>query len=497
MINISADAFSAHYPGANFDAEWQQLVFPDEYKNPQPIDNYNLVVIGGGTAGLITAIASAGLGAKVALVERHAMGGDCLNVGCVPSKAILAASKQLGAQTDSFAQAMAWLRKVRADISHHDSVERYNESGVDVYLGEAAFNVDGKVQVKGENGERELKASKYVIASGSRAVLPPIPGLDTVQAHTNHTIFDLKQQPEHLLIIGAGAIGCELAQAFCRLGSKVSLLDMADRVLPLEEVEASAVLQKALLETGVDLHLGVGIEKVSQSGQQINIHIQGKDVLIGDTLLVAAGRAPNASELNLEAVGVEYDRHGVKVDDKLCTTNKKIFAAGDICAEKILTHNADTQARIVIANALFVPTGKVSAWTIPHCTYTEPEVAHLGITRAEADKESISYDVWRIDWADMDRAKAEGNTDGFVEVLTKKATDKIVGATIVGPHAGDLLAPLVIMHANGLGLSAAGKAVLPYPSRGEYLKRLADQYSKTKLTPFVANLFKRWLTFRR
>jgi len=481
------------YPGAGFDAHWCGLVAPDDYQNPLPEDNYNLIVIGAGPAGLITSIAAAGLGAKVALVERHAMGGDCLNVGCVPSKAILAAARRFQGQADAFASSMAWLREVRAGIAEHDSVKRYSDQGVHVFLGQAAFNADGTVQV----GEQTLRASKTVITTGSRAAMPPIPGLDAVPAITNEQVFDLTEQPRELLIIGAGAVGCELSQAFARLGTNVRLLEIAPRILAGEAPEASAVLQQAMDDLGVAVACEVQIERISHADGQFTVLCKSGQQYQADQLLVAAGRQANLDGLNLDAVGVKHDRRGIDVDDKLRTSNRNIYAAGDVCSAVKLTHFADAQARIVVANALFLPTAKRSAAMVPRCTYTDPEVAHVGLTSNDAQQQGVPVKRWRVDWQDMDRARAEGDTRGFVEVLTSPGDDKILGASIVGAHAGDLLAPLLIMQANGLGLSAADQAMLPYPTRGEYLRRLSDQVKREKLTPTVAKWMRRWLAWRR
>lgn len=481
------------YPGADYDVDWQSKVFPRDYINPTAEGCYNLVVIGAGPAGLITAIGAAGLGAKVALIERKSMGGDCLNVGCVPSKAILAASKRYAGADDGFDQAMIWLRKVRASISGHDSVERYNDQGVEVFLGNARLNADGDVEV----GDQILRTKRVAICTGSRAVMPPIPGLDQVNALTNETVFALTEKPKDMIIIGAGPIGCELSQALSRLGVKVTLLERADRIMSIDEPEASEVLQKSMDELGVEIRLETEIQSVEQNAGRITVKLASQESLSADQLLVAAGRGANLEDMGLDEAGVAYNRHGIEVDAKLRTSNKKIYAAGDVSSRVKLTHHADAQARIVIANALFLPTGKADNLVIPHCTYTDPEVAHVGITKADAKQQNIDYQTWTVNWSDLDRAKAEGDTAGFVEVLTAKGKDKILGATVVGRHAGDLLSPLSIMMANNLGLSAANKTILCYPTRSEYLRRLADQYNRTRLTPMVASLMKRWLAWRR
>ncbi|MFK8051896.1 MAG: mercuric reductase [Woeseiaceae bacterium] len=479
------------YPGENFDNEWRSLVFPTDYQNPKPDpEGYNLVVIGAGPAGLIISIAAAGLGAKVALIERHAMGGDCLNVGCVPSKAIIAMStrKALGGDID-FADSMAWVREVRAKISHHDSVARYNENGVDVFLGEAKFVSDKAVQV----GDTTLTGSKIVVTTGARAALPPIPGLSEAEPLTNENVFDLKEQPERLGVIGAGPIGCELAQSFAKLGSEVHLFEMADRPVPLETPAAGELLKKQLEKDGVVLHLSTAAKEIRKVGDKRVITTENGKIEV-DQVLVALGRKPNVEGLNLEAAGVEYDtRKGIAVSPRLQTSNSNIYAAGDVCSKYQFTNNADHQARIIVRNTLFFGRGEAQTNKITRCTYTHPEIAHVGAEESEL----TDFDTYEIEWSALDRSQTEGDTEGFVRVLTEKGKDKILSATIVGSDAGDQIATLAVLLANGRGLGDLDAAVLAYPTRSEYLRRLADAYNRTKLTPFVAKLFQRVLKWRR
>ena len=478
------------YPGQQHDVEWRDLVFPDDYRNPEPDpDGYNLVVIGAGPAGLVVSIAAAGLGARVALVERHAMGGDCLNVGCVPSKALIemAERRRHGADV-SFADAMAWVREVRAGISHHDSVQRYTENGVDVFLGEARFVDDSHVRV----GETTLTGAKFVVATGARAALPPIPGLDSVEPRTNESIFELREQPGVLGVIGAGPIGCELAQAFARLGSEVHLFEMAERPIPLEIAEAGEVLAEQLEADGVTLHLNTAAESVARDGDRKVIRTANGEVTV-DEVLVALGRKPNVESLDLEAAGVEFDtRKGITVDDNLRTSNPRIFAAGDVCSKYQFTNNADHQARIIIRNTLFFGRGKPQPQRIARCTYTDPEVAHVGAEESDLSEAGTDVDVYRVEWEAMDRARAQGDQRGFVRVLTEKGSDKILSATLVGADAGEQIATLAVLIANGRGLGELDAAVPAYPTRSEYLRRLADAYNRTKLTPLVEKAF-RWL----
>ena len=483
-----SDQTDQGYPGASFDRRWRELVFPEDYRNPQPRRRYHLVVIGAGPAGLVTSIAAAGLGARVALVERQAMGGDCLNVGCVPSKSLLGFTrKNPGA---SFGEAFTWLRQVRQEIAHHDSVERYRAQGVDVFLGSARFLDDASIQVN----EHRLLARRFVVATGARAAMPPIPGLKDCDPLTNESFFDLVERPRRLAILGAGPVGCEMAQAMARLGIDVHLVEMADRVLPGAIPQASAVLARALESHGVTLHVGTRVSEVTIVNGQPTLH-GAETPITADRVLVAAGRRANVDDLNLDWAGVEVSGGLIAVDDKLRTTNKRIFAAGDVCSRLQLTHHADAHARIVVQNALFAPTASTRRLVIPQCTYTDPEIAGTGRTETELDELRIPFDRYRVEFAELDRGKTAGEQEGFVEVITAKGKDAILGATLVGHDAGEQIAPLCLAMANGLGLGALGKAVLPYPTRAEYLRRLADQYNRTRLTPAAQGLMKSWFRF--
>ncbi|MEM9173313.1 MAG: mercuric reductase [Pseudomonadota bacterium] len=483
------------YAGETFDQEWRQLVFPTDYQNPTPDPaGYNLVVIGAGPAGLIVSIAAAGLGAKVALIERHAMGGDCLNVGCVPSKALIEmASRKHAGGSVNFDDAMAWVRQVRAGIAHHDSVSRYTENGVDVFLGDAQFVNERQVRV----GETTLSAAKFVIATGARAALPPIPGLDSAEPLTNESVFDLKQQPTTLGVIGAGPIGCELAQSFARLGTDVHLFEMADRPVPLEAPEAGQLLESQLLQDGVNLHLSTAAKGIERHGDKKVIRTDDGDIEV-DQVLVALGRKPNIESLNLAAAGVDIDpRKGVIVDAQLRTSNRNIFAAGDVCSKYQFTNNADHQARIVIRNALFFGRGQARTDLIARCTYTHPEIAHVGVEEQELKDSGAAFDTYEVEWEAMDRARTEGDTKGLIRVLTEKGKDKILSATLVGPDAGEQIATLAVLVANGEGLGKLNNAVLAYPTRSEYLRRLADAYNRTRFTPLVARIFRLLLRWQR
>ena len=478
------------YPGADFDATTAQFLAPADYTNPTPARRYHLVVIGAGPAGLISAIGAAGLGARVALVERQRMGGDCLNVGCVPSKALLEYTRHHS--SPDFDGAFAWLREVRADIAPHDSVERYTSAGVDVFLGDAGLTPDCDVRV----GDALLRARRVAICTGARAALPPIPGLAESQPLTNETLFDLTERPASIGILGAGAIGCEIATVFARLGTEVHLFELADRIMPLEDPDASTVVAAALVDLGVHLHLGAG---VSQIRRGVTYEVHAGDVQIDvAAMLVALGRRPNTDGMGLAEAGVEVDEQGfIVTDNKLRTANKRVYAAGDCTSRLQFTHHADAHARAIVQNTLFAPTAKIEGLVVPHCTYTQPEVASVGPTRQALEAAGTAFDTYEFDFTELDRGRAEIDGDGFARVHTKKGSDEILAATIVGHDAGEQIGAICLLMSNGLGLAAAGRALYSYPTRSEYLKRLADGYNRSRLTPTVARLFKSWLALTR
>lgn len=486
-------------------------VHPSAWVNPNPAPRYNLVVIGGGTAGLVTAAGAAGLGAKVALIERHLMGGDCLNVGCVPSKCLIRSARvvgevwkadKLGIEIPGGAQAnfsavMERMRKLRAGISHHDSVQRFQDLGVDVFLGNGKFVDNETVEVAGTR----LKFSKAVIATGARATHPKINGIETVGYLTNETVFSLTELPAKIAVIGGGPIGCELAQSFQRLGAEVTLFHKNSHILNKEDREAAEIVQNVLIEEGIKLVFSAQINRVEQhdDGKIIYYESAGKnDSIVVNEILIGAGRTPNVDNLNLEAVGVKYDSNkGVIVNEQLQTTNSKIYAAGDICMDWKFTHAADAAARIVIQNALFLGRKKLSSLTMPWCTYTDPEIAHVGIYEREAKTKGIDLDTYSIPLNRVDRAIADGETDGFVKIHTKKGTDKILGATIVASHAGEMISEVTLAMVGNIGLKSLSNVIHPYPTQAEAIRKAAEAYNRTRLTPFVKKLFSRWLAWKR
>ncbi len=497
------------------DAHNQKLVanvHPHDWINPTPEGRYNLVVLGAGTAGLITALVASSLGARVALIERHLMGGDCLNVGCVPSKAVIKAARtvhdarsagKLGLDVSDappdFAAAMERMREIRSRISHEDSARRYrDEFGIDVYLGEARFLGQGRVDVDGT----ELQFKRAVVATGARAVAPGIEGLAEAGYLDNETVFTLTERPRRLAVIGAGPIGCELAQSFRRLGSEVAILEMGPHILSREDADAAAIVQEAFVRDGVELVLGCSIERVSKRGDEKVVHVrcsEGRErAIVVDEILVGAGRAPNVEGMGLETVGVRFDpRKGVEVDDQLRTSNKHIFAAGDCCMAWKFTHAADAAAKIVVQNALFFGRKKLSDLVMPWCTYTDPEIAHVGLYAHQAAERGIEVDTYEAPMADTNRAVTDGEEEGFAKIHVKKGTDQILGATIVASHAGELITPVTLAIQQGIGLGTFGNVIFPYPTQAEVLKRAAGQYTRTRLTPTVARLFGGLMRLRR
>jgi pyruvate/2-oxoglutarate dehydrogenase complex dihydrolipoamide dehydrogenase (E3) component/uncharacterized membrane protein YdjX (TVP38/TMEM64 family) len=477
--------------------------------NPTPSGRYNLVVVGAGTAGLVSAAGGAGLGAKVALVERHLMGGDCLNYGCVPSKALLAAGHLAAAARGAdaygvrirdlgvdFPAVMERMRRLRAGIAPNDGVPRFESLGVDVYLGSARFTGPTTVEVDG----RRLEFARAVVATGGRAAQPDVPGLGDVGYLTNETVFSLTALPRRLAVVGGGPIGCELAQAFRRLGADVVLLQRAPRLLPKDDPDASELLARRLRADGVRVVTGAHLVRAARRGSDKVLHYTAGDLaheVACDEILVGAGRTPNVEGLGLEAAGVRWDRRGIVVDDRLRSTNPRVYAAGDVAARWQYTHAADAMARIVLANALFLGRKKASALTVPWCTYTSPEVAHVGLTARDAEARGVAVDTITVPLHDVDRARLDGAEEGFLRVHVRKGRDTIVGATLVAEHAGETIAELVLAMTAGVGLGTIASTIHPYPTQAEVVKRAADAWNRTRLTPGVKKAFAWWLARTR
>lgn len=489
-------------PLDEFNQQLLNNVHPENWVNPTPVDIYDLVVIGAGTAGLVTAKGAGGLGLglKVALIEKHLMGGDCLNVGCVPSKCLIRSSRAVADIKNAeilgiippekvevdFPAVMSRMRQVRTRISPVDSAISAKKVGVDVFFGEASFTSNQTITVEGQT----LKFKKAVIATGARAAKPEIKGLAEAKFLTNETVFSLTELPPKLAVIGGGPIGCELAQAFQRLGSQVTLFHQGKNILNKEDTEAAEIVQRELIKDGINLILNSQIVAVetNSEGKIIYFESNGKqESVIVNEILVGAGRQPNLESLNLGVAGVEYDRKkGVIVNDYLQTSNPKIYAAGDICMNWKFTHAADAAARIVLKNTLFSPFGlgksKLSELVMPWVTYTAPEIAHVGMYEQEAQAKGIDCKTIKIDFEDVDRALADGETEGFLKILHKKGSDEILGATIVANHAGEMISEVTTAIVHKIGLSKIASVIHPYPTQAEAIKKAADAYRRTLLT---------------
>ncbi len=442
---------------------------------------FDIAVIGGGSAGLSIAAAAAQFGEKIVLFEKGEMGGDCLNYGCVPSKSLIAASKAAHAQRSSavfgvaavepevdFAKVMDYVQSVISAIAPLDSQERFEKLGVRVVRAPAKFINANEIEADGKT----YTARKFVIATGSRAGVPPIPGLKDVPFFTNESVFKNRVLPKHLIVVGGGPIGVELAQAHRRLGSQVTVLE-AFQPLAKDDPELTSIVLDALKKDGIDIRPQVAIAEIKKSKSGIDVVLKDGAVVSGSHLLVAAGRIPNIESLNLEAAGVEYTKRGVTVDQGLRTTNRKIYAAGDVAGGLQFTHVAGYHAGLIIRNALFKLPVKNRSDIIPWVTYTDPELAHVGMTEEEARKTlGDSAKILRWHFADNDRAQAESKTKGMIKVVLGKK-GRVIGASIVGPQAGELIAPWVLAISQGLKISAFANVVLPYPTLSEVGKRAA------------------------
>ncbi len=484
---------------------------PPTWRNPASAPRYDLVVIGAGPAGLTAARGAAAMGAKVALVERGLIGGVCINTGCAPSKAIIRTARlyadmrdatDFGGQspgeiTIDFAAVMQRMRRVQARLARGDSVQRLNEAGVEVFFGEARFVGPGAIAVAGET----LHFGKAIVATGARPMTPTIPGLAEAGYLTNETVFALTECPPRLLVIGGGPLGCELAQAFCRFGAHVILVQDEPMFLPREERDAAQILSDALARDGVEIHLNTPAVAVRTEGDKriVDLVSQGDKFSVSvDVILTGIGRSPNLDGLNLEAAGVRYDaERGIHVDDFLRTSNRRIYAAGDVCMEHKFTHAAAASARIAVRNALFAGRRRLSALVIPWCTYTDPEIAHVGIYVREARRANVPVRTFTVLMHDVDRAVTDGEEDGFVKIHVRDGTDRILGATVVARHAGEMINGLSLAITSGLGLPAIARVIQAYPTQASAIKLAAEAFSRTRLTPWRKALAGLWLAWRR
>ena len=461
-----------------------------------PRPEFDIVVIGGGSGGLVVAAGGAALGAKVALVEKNRLGGDCLWYGCVPSKTLIKSARiahqmrhaDRWALTPAsvhpdLAQVMERVAGVIKGIEPHDSPERFRSLGVDVIFGAGRFIARDAFEVNG----RKLTAKTFVIATGSRPAVPHLPGIDTTPYLTNETVFDLREPVRSLIVVGAGPVGCELAQAFRRLGSDVKLVDIAPRILPREDTDAAAVVFSAMSTEGIHHYLGASILSCEGHKGDIRLMIRTSDgtptTLPGTHLLLAAGRIANVDNLGLEAAGVEVEHGRVVVgDDGLRTTNENVYVIGDAAGGLQFTHVAEHHAGILLRHAIFRMRWAKPSPVVPWCTYTDPELARVGLSEADAEHRGIAHKVYRFAFDEIDRARAESETEGFAKIVTDPR-GKLLGATIVGPHAGELIAEYVLALANGMNAKELTGVIHAYPTFAQINRRVADQRLKEGLTP--------------
>jgi pyruvate/2-oxoglutarate dehydrogenase complex dihydrolipoamide dehydrogenase (E3) component len=501
------ERLSSNRASTDFDLRELQNVHPRDWKNPEPLERYHILVIGAGPAGLMTALNAAKLGAKVAIVERDRFGGACFNVGCIPSKTIIRTSRlyaemrnaeNFGAQVPTgismdFPAVMERMRRVRARISRRVSAQRLSAAGVDVYFGEARFVAPDAVEVEG----KRLRFKRALISSGAHPRPPSIPGIAEAGYLTNENVFDLAECPPRLLVLGGGPLGCELAQAFCRLGSQVSIVQDDPMFLGNEERDAAQILSDALARDGIGIHLNTEAVKVRIDGNQKIVDLVSADYkfsLTVDAILVGIGSAPNVERMNLEAAGVKYDQaDGIMTNDYLQTSNPRIYSAGDVCSEKKFPHIETAAAEIVVRNALFWGRERLSVQAIPWCTYTDPEIAHVGLYVKEARAKAILVKTFTVMMSDVDRAITDGEDEGFVKIHVREGTDEILGATVAASHAGEMISEISLAMNAKIGLRALARVNYPYPTQAQAIKVAASAYLDTLRSPIRNWLRKQWL----
>ena len=466
--------------------------------------DYDVLVIGGGAAGLTSAGIATNLGAKTTMIEREALGGDCTWTGCVPSKTLLKAAKVVHqARTASqygltdqhfevdFAGVMEHVRHVRQEVYEDaDHPEIFEDMGIDVRTGSASFVDSHTVSVSREDGPTEQLTARFiVVAAGARAFVPPIDGIGEVDVLTNESLFELDEQPERLAIVGAGPIGTEMAQAFTRLGTEVTVFDVSDRILQNDDASLAAELREVLEEEGVRYVLNAGVDRVSQADDgtiQVTATPGGSDsatTVDADALLLATGRTANVEALNLDAAGIAYTQKGITVDDRCRTSQSHVYAVGDVTGRYQFTHMSGHMAKVALTNALLKLPATIDADHVPWVTYTDPELAHVGAFPEDLDADGVSYETYRFPFSKLDRAITEGETTGWIKVHTKGLTGTILGVSILGAHAGEMISTFALAMRNGVTLRNIGDTIHPYPAWGEGVKRVADQWYVQKQSP--------------
>lgn len=488
---------------------------PADWKKPRKFDR-NLIVIGAGSAGLVSSYIAAIAKAKVTLIEAHEMGGDCLNTGCVPSKALLKSAKVAKSARDAarfgvnvgevavdFPTVMKRLRQVITDIEPHDSVERFTGLGVECIKGYARFVDPWTVEIEAlDGGKSQLTGKAFVIATGAAPIVPALPGIEDSGYLTSETLWDAMAQraevPKRLTILGGGPIGCELAQAFQRLGSQVTIVEMAERLMLKEDTEAAALVEDALRKEGVDIRTGHTALRFEGKGQLVVSGFNIESTVEYDDIIIAVGRRARVSGFGLEELGLVEDGK-LAVDEFLATKLPHIKVAGDVAGNQQLTHGGSHEAWYATVNALAAPFKRYKAdyRVLPRVTYTDPEVATVGLTEDEASAQGIAYEITLYDLDDLDRAIADGEAHGFVKVLTAPGKDRILGATIVGAHAGEIIAELVLAMKHNMGLRKIMQAVHSYPTWAEASKYAAGQWGLARQPEQLQRLARKWFDWRR
>jgi pyruvate/2-oxoglutarate dehydrogenase complex dihydrolipoamide dehydrogenase (E3) component len=463
-----------------------------------------MAILGGGPAGLLAAHAAVAEGAKVALIERNLLGGVCVNVGCISSKSLIRTSRLYAEMRDAqnygarvtgdievdFPQAMNRMRAVRARLIRRVLARTLDSPGIDLFFGEGAFAGRDAITVAGE----KLFFKTACIATGARPLIPPIPGLYAAGYLTNESVFDLNECPPRLLVIGGGPLGCELAQAFCRLGSRVTIVQDEPLFLSQEERDAAQILSEALARDGIDIHLNTQTVQVETHGREKVAHLEsGGDTatVTADEILIGAGSVPNAGSLHLEAAGVDGDEtNGIRVNDFLQTTNPRIYASGDVCSVHKFAHIEGASARIVVQNALRRRRERLSEVVIPWCTYTDPEIAHTGMYVTEARAKKIPVKSFTVPMHDVDRAVIDGEEEGFVKIHVKEGTDRILGATVVARHAGEIINDISLAIMSRVGLSTVARIIHPYPTQAAAIRMAAEMCANQRRDSFVKRVLR-------
>lgn len=477
--------------------------------------DFDMIVIGGGAAGLTAAGIAVNFGAKTMMVEAERLGGDCTWTGCIPSKTLLKAGKVAhqikqagkyglmdGEPEINFRKVMQHVDKVRREVYEDaDRPEIFEEMGIEVVHGSASF-VDShtiEIQLKG-GGVRRISSKKFIIATGAKAFVPPIPGIKEVDYLTNESLFEIEELPKELLIIGGGPIGTEMSQAFVNLGSRVTVIDMAPQIMSNDDPELVEILRGELEQQGVEYALNASVHKVTQEGGRITVHVEiggGEKVIEGDALLMSTGRRANTSALNLEAAGVETDKGNITVDESCRTNQKHIYAAGDVTGRYQFTHMSDHMAKIAATKALLkVVPMKIEKDLVSWVTFTEPELAHVGKTEKQLRDEGEKFEVYRFPYSKIDRALAEGETTGLVKIFARKLSGKILGATVVGAHAGEFISEYAVAMKNGVSMRGIADTIHPYPSWGLGARRAADQWYIKNQSEWSVKLIKTIFGYR-